>query len=317
MAIPYRCAAVLGAILPLLCGQSQAQSLARTKDAQHALWLSIKHQLAGPDGADYFESGLKDAQLPALRGTVLSTSWTESTSQIELNLSGGSTPEVVLRVTGSTNRHLPERGSEIQFAGVPVAFTREPFMLTVDTEKDDAKTVSAACGDGPLAGSYFGPPLGTVRDGRYRHDVTRVRFDLPPGWCVQDRQPSSDGGEIAVLVNSGFQHVYAAVWMRNDKIPPAEIPARLQAAIPEKVGQRAGFQGYTIRPGSVESPWIGGRKALRAAADYEANGEQMTEALTWIYTEQTRVLFFAHGLASEIPAFLTHFDQTIYSAVVP
>ena len=67
----------------------------------------------------------------------------------------------------------------------------------------------------------------------------------------------------------------------------------------------------------MESPWIGGSKALRAAADYEADGEQMTETLTSIYTDQTRVLFFAHGLASEIPAFLTHFDQIIYSAAVP
>ena len=113
-------------------------------------------------------------------------------------------------------------------------------MLTMETEEDDANTVSTACGEGPLGRSYFGPPLGTARDGRYRHDVTRVRFDRSPAWCVQDTQPSSDGGEIAVLVNSDFQRVYAAVWMKRDKIPPAEIPTKLQAAIPEKVGQRAG-----------------------------------------------------------------------------
>jgi hypothetical protein len=239
MAIPYRCAAVLAA-MRLLCGLLYAQTSIERKEPQLALWLSIKRQLAGPGGADYFESGLKGAQLPALRGTVLSTTWTESTSQFVLNLSGGSTPEVVLRVTGSTNPHPPERGSEIQFAGVPLAFTREPFMLTMETEEDDANTVSTACGEGPLGRSYFGPPLGTARDGRYRHDVTRVRFDRSPAWCVQDTQPSSDGGEIAVLVNSDFQRVYAAVWMKRDKIPPAEIPTKLQAAIPEKVGQRAG-----------------------------------------------------------------------------
>jgi hypothetical protein len=42
-----------------------------------------------------------------------------------------------------------------------------------------------------------------------------------------------------------------------------------------------------------------------------------SETLTWIYAEQTRVLFFARGPASEIPASQTHFDQIIYSAVVP
>jgi len=29
----------------------------------------------------------------------------------------------------------PETGTEIQFKGVPSAFTKDPFMLTMDTEK--------------------------------------------------------------------------------------------------------------------------------------------------------------------------------------
>jgi hypothetical protein len=80
------------------------------------------------------------------------------------------------------------------------------------------------------------------------------------------------------------------------------------------VKQRSDLHAYAIRPASVESPWIGGRKALRAAADYEANGQQMSETLTWIDTDQG--LFFARGLASEPPAFQPHFDQIIYSAQV-
>ena len=154
--------------------------------------------------------------------------------------------------------------------------------------------------------------------------MTFVKFDVPPGWCVRGTQLSPDGGAdaikpgaIAVLAHADFKSVYAAAWMIRDKIPPAEIPARLDSAIREVVGQRSGFQGYAIRPGSLESPWIGGRKALRATADYEASGQPMSETLTWIYTERTRVLFFARGPAAEMPAFQTHFDQIIYSAVVP
>ena len=30
----------------------------------------------------------------------------------------------------------PQTGSEIEWEGVPSAFSREPFMLTMDTEKD-------------------------------------------------------------------------------------------------------------------------------------------------------------------------------------
>jgi hypothetical protein len=46
-------------------------------------------------------------------------------------------------------------------------------------------------------------------------------------------------------------------------------------------------------------------------------GQQMSETLTWIDKEQTRVLFFARGLASGIPSFQPHFDQITYSAQVP
>ena len=316
MAIPYRCAEVLAAALFVLSGTVQAQTSLERTDPQRALWLSIKRQLAGPDGVDYFESSLKGALLPALRGTVLSADWSESTGRFVLNLTGDSTPEVILRVSGGKNSQLPERGSEIQFSAGPVAFTPKPFMLTMETE-EDPEAVSGVCGEGPLVGSYFGPPQGIIKDGRYRHNVILVRFDVPPGWCLRGTQPSNDGGEIAVLLDSSFPEIYAAVWMRRDKTPLAQIPARLQGAIADLVKQRSDLHGYAIRPGSVESPWIGGRKALRAAADYEANGQQMSETLTWIDTEQTRVLFFARGLASEIPAFQPHFDQIIYSAVLP
>jgi hypothetical protein len=310
MAIPYRCAAVLVATIPLLYGQGPPPPWDGSKDSQRFLWASIKRQLAGPDGVDYFESAMKGGQLPLLRGTVLSASWSDSTGQFVLNLSGDATPEVTLRVSQRYNPHLPERGSEIQFAGVPVGFSREPFMLTLDTEQGDTKAVSDACGEGPLAGSYFGPAMGIIKDGRYRYNGIGVRFDVPPGWCVRGTQPS-DGGAIAVLVNADFLGDYAAVLMMKDKTPLAQIPARLDAAISEVVGKRANFQGYTIRPSSIDSPWIGGRKALRATADYEAQGRQMSESLTWIYTEQTRVLFSAQGPASEIPAFQTRFDQII------
>ena len=265
---------------------------------------------------DYFESNLKGTLLPALKGTVLSADWSESTGRFVLNLTRDSTPEVILRVSGGKNSQLPERGSEIQFSAGPVAFTPEPFMLTMETE-EAPEAVSGACGEGPLAGSYFGPPRGIIKNGRYRHNVILVGFGVPPGWCLRGTQPSNDGGEIAVLLDSSFPEIYAAIWMRRDKIPLAQIPARLQGAIADLVKQRSDLHGYAIRPGSVESPWIGGRKALRAVADYEANGQQMSETLTWIDTEQTRVLFLARGLASEIPAFQPHFDEIIYSAVVP
>jgi hypothetical protein len=52
-------------------------------------------------------------------------------------------------------------------------------------------------------------------------------------------------------------------------------------------------------------------------ADYEEKGKQMSETLTWIYSEQTHVFFWARGEAAAMPAFQTHFDEIIYSAKIP
>ena len=104
MAIPYRCAEVLAAALFVLSGTVQAQTSLERTDPQRALWLSIKRQLAGPDGVDYFESNLKSTLLPALRGIVLSADWSETTGRFVLNL----LPEVIsalrgeLLITGDT-----------------------------------------------------------------------------------------------------------------------------------------------------------------------------------------------------------------------
>jgi hypothetical protein len=88
-------------------------------------------------------------------------------------------------------------------------------MLTIETEVD---ALFRACGRDPSPGSYFGAALGVAKDGRFRHRLTLMRFDVTPGWCVRGTQPP-DGGAIAVLVNSDFPHVYAAVWMGRDKTP--------------------------------------------------------------------------------------------------
>ena len=53
-----------------------------------------------------------------------------------LDLDGGNTAEVTLKL----ETPLPgkaEPGTEIQFKGIPSAFTKEPFMLTFDVDSKD------------------------------------------------------------------------------------------------------------------------------------------------------------------------------------
>jgi hypothetical protein len=135
--------------------------------------------------------------------------------------------------------------------------------------------------------------------------TTTTTSRKPNSTCLPDGafsapSPSSDNGEIATLFQANFPDSDAAVWMIPQRILLAKIPALLQAAIPEKLKERRDFAKYAIRPGSVDSTWIGGNEALRAMADYEEKGRQMSETLTWIYTEHTRAFFFARVEAAEM-----------------
>jgi hypothetical protein len=105
---------------------------------QRMLWQTIRAELKGADGSTYFESSMKDAVVPAgaggvarLRGTVISSSPALWPNAIVLGVSDAKTPEVTLNLDAPWKMAIPP-GTEIEFAGVPVGFMRQPFMVTFD-----------------------------------------------------------------------------------------------------------------------------------------------------------------------------------------
>jgi tetratricopeptide (TPR) repeat protein len=99
-----------------------------------ALWMGIKENLAGADGAQYFESSVKGAAVPQLKGTVVSAKPALNSKELVVALSDATTPEVTLKLDEAL-AGKPKVGSVIDFEGVPSAFTKDPFMLTFDVEK--------------------------------------------------------------------------------------------------------------------------------------------------------------------------------------
>lgn len=104
-----------------------------------ALWLKIKAPLSDTTGEQYFASTLKDADLPKLKGTLvegvpacrsksLLVSFPEPNQQ-------GTAPTVVTLKLDAALTGKPDANQEIEFKGVPTAFTQQPFMLTLETEK--------------------------------------------------------------------------------------------------------------------------------------------------------------------------------------
>ncbi len=107
-----------------------------------ALWMSVKKELAGPNGPSYFEEKVKNAHLPGgvsgvekFKGTVISQTPAAKPKEVVIGIADPNTPEVTLKFeTPLPTKAAP--GTEIEFEGVPSAFTPDPFMVTFDVEKD-------------------------------------------------------------------------------------------------------------------------------------------------------------------------------------
>ena len=109
-----------------------------------AMWMEIKDALLAANGNDYFQNSVKGAGLPGghqgvkkFKGRVVSHKPAANPKEIVLAISSAETPEVTLTLEeGTTMRGKAEPGTEIEFEGTATAFTKEPFMLTFEVEKE-------------------------------------------------------------------------------------------------------------------------------------------------------------------------------------
>jgi hypothetical protein len=127
------------------------------KYPQLAMWLNIKGQLAGANGSQYFEGSLKNTAVPKLKGNVVEGKPACRSKELLVSVpepdQQGAAPAVITLKLDSPLTGKPEAG-EIQWEGVPSAFTSEPFMLTMDTEKakiEGLKTTPCAAAAHPGA----------------------------------------------------------------------------------------------------------------------------------------------------------------------
>jgi len=116
---------------------------------QLAMWMRIKGQLA-EGGEQYFESQLKSADVPPLKGTVVEAKPACRSKELIVALSDPTHGEVILKLDAALSGK-PETGTEVQFKGVPSAFVKDPFMLTMDAEKANIEGLKITpCGAAPV-----------------------------------------------------------------------------------------------------------------------------------------------------------------------
>jgi hypothetical protein len=107
---------------------------------ERALWINIRGALAAANGDEYFTSDLKDAAVPPLRGVLLEAlpACRPNVLKVAVPLPGEAaapSAEIVLKLEKPL-AGKPELHTEFRWEGVAVAFTKDPFLLTLDTEPD-------------------------------------------------------------------------------------------------------------------------------------------------------------------------------------
>jgi len=117
----------------------EAQKKFEESNPQLAMWMKIKAALSDTDGVSYFESTLKGAGVPKLKGVLVDAkpACKSSTLLIAVPLpdaQGAPVVEISLKLDPPLTGK-PALNAEVQWEGVPSAFAPSPFLLTMDTEK--------------------------------------------------------------------------------------------------------------------------------------------------------------------------------------
>jgi len=117
----------------------EAQKKFEASNPQLAMWMKIKAALSDSDGVQYFESSLKGAAVPKLKGVLVDAkpACKSNTLLIAVPLpdaQGAPIAEIALKLDAALTGK-PVLDAEVQWDGVPSAFTPSPFLLTMDTEK--------------------------------------------------------------------------------------------------------------------------------------------------------------------------------------
>ena len=135
--------------------KSQAQ-IAAEKEADFAknnprlaLWNGIKTALTAPDGEQYFADKLKDSAVPQLRGLLVEGKPACRSKELLVYVPGedakGPQPAEITIKLDAPLTGKPEAGAEVLWEGVPSAFTKSPFMLTMDAEKAKVEVKTSPC----------------------------------------------------------------------------------------------------------------------------------------------------------------------------
>ena len=119
-----------------------------------ALWINVRGTLSAANGEEYFASDLKDAAVPPLKGLLIEAvpACRPSMLMIAVPLPDAPsqpTAEIALELAKPL-AGKPEPGAELRWEAVAVAFTKSPFLLTMEADADKISGLElSACTPAP------------------------------------------------------------------------------------------------------------------------------------------------------------------------
>jgi len=111
-----------------------------SSDKAFALWYSIQQSLIGDQGQQFFDTNVKDAEIPGgaqgvqnFTGTVISIDPPDHPTKVTLGIEEPATPDATLLFSQPLPTSALDKikiGEKLDFSGVADSFTKEPYMLT-------------------------------------------------------------------------------------------------------------------------------------------------------------------------------------------
>jgi len=133
----------IDSVVDIAKAKAEEEAKAAAADPMGALWKSLRDQLTGDNGQSYFESGMKDADLPGgaggvkmFKGKIISMTPETKPKEVVVSIGDGTTADALLKFDPPLPGKM-EPGETLEFSGTAKEFTKSPFMVTFEVEKDN------------------------------------------------------------------------------------------------------------------------------------------------------------------------------------
>jgi hypothetical protein len=107
----------------------------RAANPKMTIWLDVKKELTGDNGPAYFEMNMKESEFPTMKGKIVSMTPATRPKEIVLGIEKGDVGDAKLKFEAALAGKM-EPGEELEFTGVPQSFSKDPFMVVFDVEKE-------------------------------------------------------------------------------------------------------------------------------------------------------------------------------------